>query len=247
MLVCTGIGLSSIWGLKKTSLSIHYSSSSTGGKSTALIKCCIFQMNKNHFRTPGEQHNYLSTAPYSQHHLHHLRLFQYFFLTRMTICTRARCWPSSSDISASHQQQYGCRSRGQTPSLLSERPQEVPRGPSPRDGEQLHSCSAPLAPPHVAAAAQPGYKGRGANFLWHMLLQSALLHLLSGFVLFEIAEAPLLSQLSLSLSIQPADTLVFCLHKHTWLLWMWSRVIRPETSEHPLPSSHSMAKLMLHA
>lgn len=79
MLVCTGIGLSSIWGLKKTSLSIHYSSSSTGGKSTALIKCCIFQMNKNHFGTPGEQHNYLSTAPYSQHHLHHIQLFQYVF------------------------------------------------------------------------------------------------------------------------------------------------------------------------
>lgn len=41
-----------------------------------------------------------------------------------------------------------------------------------------------------------------------MLLQSALLHLLSAFVISKIAGARLLSQHSLSLSIQTADALV---------------------------------------
>lgn len=109
---------------KISTLSIHYSSSSTGGKSTALIKCCIFQMNKNRFRIPGGQHKSLSKSPYSQHQLHHLQGSQFFFFfllgwqfaeEHLDVQPGACC--PSSDISASRQQRYH-RSRGQPPPSL---------------------------------------------------------------------------------------------------------------------------------
>lgn len=98
----------------------------------------------------------------------------------------------SSDISPSRQQQHRSGSQGQPPppSPVPSRSQEVRRGLSPRDGEQLHSCSAPLAPPALQLQPILATKDEELTFLWHMLLQSALLHLLSGFVVFKIAEAP---------------------------------------------------------
>lgn len=218
-------------------------------------------MNKNHFRTPGGQHESLSKSPYSQHQLHHPQGSLFFFFTRVAICTgtpwcaaccllsliRHICFPSAAVSQI----------LGPDPSLRPSLPLSLPP-PSwafPRRCRvgSLHVTGAAallLSPPRspcAAAAAHPAYKGRGANFLWHMLLQSALLHLLSGFVVFKIAEAPLLSQHSLSLSIQPAHTLVFCLCKHSWLLWMQPGVVRSGTSWHPLPFSLSHHKLVLPA
>lgn len=212
-------------GLKKNpGLSIYYSSSSTGGKSTALIKCCIFQMNKNHFRTPGGQHKSLSTSPYSQHQPHHLQGSQFFFylggsLHRNTLmCSLVLAVPHPTYLLPVSSSITDPGASPLPPSSFLSLPQEMLSGLSPRDGSSCTPAQPPPRSPCVAAAAHPAYKGRGANFLWHMLLESALLHLLSGFVVFKIAEAPLLSQHSLSLSIQPANTLVFCPCKHSWLL-----------------------------
>lgn len=69
-------------------------------------------------------------------------------------------------------------------------------GSPPRAGGAAALLLGPPPPAPAAAAARPADKGRPANFLWHMLLRPASLQLLSGFVSFRTARAPVLSQRS---------------------------------------------------
>lgn len=113
-------------------------------------------MNATRFRTPGGQHKYLPTAPYSQHQLPHLQPSRFYCwdgsLHRSTSTRVSWCSLSLTQRACSSSAAVPQQVRGQPPASLLPLSRAIPRrcrvgSPSPRDGEQLRSRSARRAPP----------------------------------------------------------------------------------------------------